>query len=290
MPSQTLMTVQKWIERFVLSNLEVHSASHAFRRGSSIVRCAQQHCGARWLVKMDIADFFGSITEIQIYRVFRKLGYVPLVAFELARLCTDVPTSSNKHRLIAWKTLRKRKGIKAYSNPYLGRLPQGAPSSPMLANLAMMEMDVKISQLASKYGLTYTRYSDDLTFSTKNEFSRAKSTEVIREVALLLKSKGLYPNNKKTAVIPPGARKVVLGLLVDGDVPRLSREFRDRMRQHLYYLETLGIQTHVDARGFDSVGGFYRHFGGLIDYANMVNPQYAAAIKARFTSLPWTGM
>ena len=80
------MQVQRWIAAHILNPLPVHHCSFAFKPGSSIIKCAARHTGARWLVKMDIAGFFSSISEIQVYRVFLSLGYQPLVAFELARL------------------------------------------------------------------------------------------------------------------------------------------------------------------------------------------------------------
>src|SRR5699024_11048139 len=140
----------------------------------------------------------------------------------------------------------------------------------MLANLAMRDIDEELQHLADSLNLVYTRYSDDIIFSTKGKFSRAEASTVIKQASFILKRRGLFPNRAKTAVIHPGARKIVLGLLVDQEHPRLSRKFRDRLRQHLYYLETKGITAHLEARGFDSAGGLYRHLRGLIDYANMV--------------------
>jgi RNA-directed DNA polymerase len=157
----------------------------------------------------------------------------------------------------------------------------------MLANLVMRDIDEKLQCLADAFGLAYTRYSDDITFSTRSSFSREQAYAVVKQSAAILKRQGFFPNRAKTAIIHPGARRVVLGLLVDQDQPRLSRAFRDRLRQHLYYLETRGIVAHVKARGFDSVGGLYRHLRGLIDYANMVDQPYAEKQLRRLLALPW---
>lgn len=286
-PEPTLGAVQAWIAENILQRADVHSASHAFKKGDSIARCAEAHAGARWLVKMDIADFFGSISEIDAYRVFKSLGYNPLVSFELARICTELPSQSDKHKLLSWKRHYVRSGIPAYSKEYIGRLPQGAPSSPMLANLTMIETDQQLTEIASSYGMTYTRYSDDLTFSTAGDFDKSSAYSLIEEVAEVLKRRNLFPNRRKTTVVHPGARRVVLGLLVDGDAPRLTRAFRDRLRQHLYFLEKRGIVAHVQARGFESTGGLYRHLRGLIDYAKSVDVGYAATQLARLEALPW---
>jgi RNA-directed DNA polymerase len=154
----------------------------------------------------------------------------------------------------------------------------------------MREVDAEIDAVAKEHGLLFTRYSDDMTFSTKNSYSRAEAVVLISDVAQILKSKGLFLNRKKTVIVPPGARKIVLGLLVDRDTPNLPREFKDRMRQHLYYLKNHGIQQHIARREFDSVGGAYRHLLGLINYANMVDSEYAEKLRTEFDSLPWPGV
>lgn len=286
-PQPTLGAVQAWIAEHILQRAEVHPASHAFKKGDSIARCAEVHAGARWLVKMDIADFFGSVSEIDVHRVFVALGYNPLISFELARICTELPSRSDKYALPPWQRHYARRGIPDYTQRYVGRLPQGAPSSPMLSNLTMVGTDQQLTEIAASVGMTYTRYSDDLTFSTKGDFDKARAYALIEEVAAVLKHRSLFPNRAKTVVVHPGARRLVLGLLVDGDAPRLTRAFRDRLRQHLYYLEKRGIVAHVQARAFESAGGLYRHLRGLIDYAHSVDPVYAAPQLARLEALHW---
>jgi RNA-directed DNA polymerase len=157
----------------------------------------------------------------------------------------------------------------------------------MLANLTMLVTDQQIQDIANKYGMAYTRYSDDITFSTRGDFRRDLAHRLVEEVSTVLKKRGLFPNRAKTRVIHPGARRVVLGLLVDGDAPRLTRQFRDRMRQHLHYLETFGIANHVQKRKFESAGGLYRHLRGLLDYANSIDPGYAMPLLRQLEALPW---
>lgn len=288
-PAPDLMQVQRWINAHVLANVPVHSASHAFRRHHSIKRCAARHCGARWLVKVDIADFFDSISEIQVFRVFCNLGYQRLVAFELARLCT-VATSSLSPRISFphWLVRRPNHVIGEYSQEMLGYLPQGAPTSPMLSNLVMSTADQELERIGRAFGMTYTRYSDDITFSTRSkDFGRTKASDLVGEVYRVLAKRGFLPQYRKTHVISPGSKKIVLGLSVDGDQPRLQRHFKDRLRQHLYYLHKVGPVAHAEKRGFDSVWGLKCHLKGLIDFANMIEPQYARERLAEFSAIEW---
>jgi RNA-directed DNA polymerase len=286
-PDPTLMTVQRWIAAYILNPQRVHHCSFAFKPQASILRCAARHVGARWLIKMDVAGFFGSISEIQVYRVFRSLGYQPLVAFELARLTTHAPNISDRYRHAEWQAKCHPSPISSYNRGRIGYLPQGAPTSPMLSNLIMRDADAEIEGLAKAAGVRYTRYSDDLTFSTRDDFDRARAKRLVWRVSAVLRQMGLEANPQKTRVVPPGGRKIVLGLLVDRATPRLSRDFRSMLRQHLYYLERLGPFEHTEARRFDTVSGMYRHVRGLIDFANMVEPGYARKMLSRFNAVEW---
>lgn len=152
----------------------------------------------------------------------------------------------------------------------------------------MRDTDKKIAALAAKAGLTYTRYSDDITFSTTGAFDRAKAIAVVWETTGILRRIGLEVNKRKTRIVSPGARKIVLGLLVDGKAPRLTREFRDCLRLHLHYLEMVGPEAHRTARNFDTVAGLYRHVRGLIDFAKSVDRDFAERMRAKFDAVGWS--
>ena len=288
-PSPSLMIAQKWINEFILKEIPVHTASHAFKIGNSIRKCAAKHCGARWLIKVDVMDFFESISEIQIFRTFKELGYQPLVAFELGRLCTiATPAESPRRFYENWQVRKHNESIPEYNQEFLGYLPQGAPTSPLLSNLIMRNHDAELNEIAKNYGLTYTRYSDDLSFSTRSKtFNRVTAKEVIKKAYDILSRAGFRPQSRKTKIIPPRSKKIILGLNVDGAVPRLQKEFKDRLRQHLYYLEKLGPIEHANRREFDSVWGMKCHIKGLIDYANMIEPEYSMLCLEKFEKLEW---
>lgn len=288
-PAPPLHYVQRWIHEHILEPIPAHKASFAFIRKKSIRDCAAQHCGAKWLIKLDIVNFFETVSEIQVFEAINSLGYQPLISFELARLCTIASPNHSPRRLLEnWRVKKKYKAITEYDQLLLGYLPQGAPSSPLLSNLVMRECDNKISIIAKKYKLKFTRYSDDITLSTRSsKFTRKIAKEVVKEVSQILSKQGYLPHFKKTKIIPTGAKKLVLGLNVDGSMPLLQKEYKDRIRQHLYYLKKLGPVNHVLARGFDSIWGFKAHLRGMIDYANMIEPSYAKDRLDEFKAIDW---
>jgi RNA-directed DNA polymerase len=287
-PETPLMRVQRWISRAILSQIHPHECSKAYAPESSVVKAAEEHCGARWLIKVDVQSFFESISEIQVYRLFLELGYQPLVSFEMARLCTRTVASSGRIASKAWHNRKYQSfGIENHRNWVVGHLPQGAPTSPMLSNLAMRDFDDAVNKIAGKHGLAYSRYSDDLVFSTESDYSRDQARRFVALVYKLMRERGLQPHRAKTVIVPPGARKIVLGLLVDGDVPRLSRDFRQALEQHLYYIEKFGPVRHAEKRRFKSISAMRRHLHGLISYAASVDSEFGQKCLHRFLSIDW---
>lgn len=294
-PDPQLLIVQRWLATNILNHATpfVHGSSKAFAPDCTLLRAAEPHCGAKWLIKVDVQNFFESISEIAAYRVFRRLGYQALISFELARLCTRLGSYTLRRSHQQWlRNPWRRYEIEAYNHRYsrIGHLPQGAPSSPMLANLAMHATDEELHALALKSRVTYTRYADDLIFSTKDPvFTRKEAIRVVGSVYRILGKYGFSPNIAKTRIVPPRARKIVLGLLVDESSPRLPREFREKMRMHLYYLKKVGVgpARHAAKRGFTAVAGLRNFLYGLAAFATQIEPQYGKHIKKELDSVAW---
>lgn len=285
-PPKTLKEVQRWIVENVLQHVSPHPASYAFHPGSSPVLAAEEHCACSFLLKVDIEDFFHSIGEGSVAAVFEEIGFQKLISFEMARLVTR---PLNRGRPVSDPAARWA-AIPSYQYPHEGMLPQGAPTSPMLANLVMRHADERLANLAARWGMRYTRYADDLAFSAPRD-SSITLPQVRRfrsEVLQILKEHGFRPNRRKTVIRGPGSRRIVLGMLVDGDTPRLSREFKDELRLHLHYLSSPlhGPAAHALARG-TGVSSMYHHIRGLIAWAQCVEPGYAAEALARFHVVAW---
>jgi RNA-directed DNA polymerase len=286
-PSPQLKTIQTFINSHILSKLQPHSASVAYAPGSKIYDAAQEHCAARWILKFDISDFFDSVNEKQVYHVFRKCGYPALLSFEMARLCTILKPRAPFHNCKTRPYDRYK--IKEYVNIRLGTLPQGAPSSPMLANLVSMKMDEEITSLAEVYGCTYTRYADDMTFSTAEDLNRQSISQIINRMTHLLASFGYRLNQKKTKVISPGARKIYLGLNVNESKPHLTKAYKRRISKHLYFClkSEVGPEAHSKHLRFYSIIGFKNHLYGLIAYAKQIEPDFGNSCMQDFNKINW---
>jgi RNA-directed DNA polymerase len=284
-PTEHLLRVQRWIHENILMRRRVHGASAAFGAGCDPRKNANSHAGAKWLVKLDITDFFEAVSERQVYRAFRAAGFVALMAFQLTRICTKTSDFPWKYRKRRWKNPNQSRH-KLFATTGLGHLPQGAPTSPMLANLVCVEMDAELERCATEFGCTYTRYADDIVFSAAN-LDRARAHDLIRRASVILGGHGFNRNRHKTHVAPPGARRVVTGLLVDRARPRLTGEYKERILLHLYHARTKTIHGHCVRRGFRSLLGFRAHLDGLITYAEYIDAEFGAECRAQFNTLPW---
>lgn len=281
-PEPSLMRLQRWIAQNVLNAERPHPRSYAFTPCRSLIQAAEHHAGCRWLIKMDLKDFFESINERQVYLVFRSMGYGALLSFEMARICTRLPGAYT-----AGPTYNLSLGYKFRRS---GHLPQGAPTSPMLANLVVRRLDRKLESISLKYGWLYSRYADDLTFSTKEKTGRGAAISLVKIIEREVHDFGLRKNPEKTSITPPGHRKVLLGLLIDRDQPRLTRKFRNNLETHLFALAhpDLGAKAHCAKRGFRSITGLRRHLAGLIAFAHAVDKPYADRLYADFNKIDWS--
>ena len=270
-PEPILMDVQRWILHNILCACSVHPSSYAYQRERSIVDCAEMHLDARWLIKLDIHDFFHSVPEHSVYPIFQRLGYPRLLSLELTRLCTRRGPMDQTSYEVPYESTAP------YKTPVRGRLPQGAPTSGVLANVAMLDADAKLEALAHSEGLVYTRYSDDLTFSAGQDFSRPRAAHVIRRASAIVERSGFSLHRGKTRVVPPGARHIVLGLLLAEGRVRLRSEFKRRLEVHIRGVAKFGLTEHAQVRHFDSVLSMINHVDGCIAFAKSVDPKFAEA-------------
>jgi RNA-directed DNA polymerase len=261
-PLPDLAKAQRWILDYMFGGSDPGLGSFAYHRGVSVKDCAEVHMGARWLVKLDLRDFFNSIDERRVAKIFRMTKTEEETSVALAKLCTRVPLP------------RRLSG-----NQALGYLPQGAPISGMLANLAAHNLDLSLSRLAWNQDLRYTRYSDDITFSSPSVFSRAKADRVIRSARDHIARNNFVMNEKKTRICPPGSRLAVMGLLVDSERVRLSPDFKKRLKWHVYGSKRFGVVQYSASKGFSDVEKYLLHVDGLFAHAMHVEPEWTQPLE-----------
>lgn len=279
------MLVQRHMLDVWLTQIVPHPAAGAYREGVSVVDGAIQHLRADTVIRLDIASFFTSIRERALYKALRAAHWrwsndqdprrlSPLAAYQFAVLFTAIDSGSWLNRgtggLVRDGVWTERQY--PYRRMREGYLPQGAPSSGALANFVMRPADEEIYRHASRLGLRYTRYSDDLYFSSRREVPHHVVNSLVKTVRGVLSLHGLHLNDAKTRVSRRGARRSVLGILVDGPVPRLPRERHREIELHLRGVDRSGLEGHARERNFSSVDALTDHVSGLIAWARQVEP------------------
>ncbi|RME27953.1 MAG: RNA-directed DNA polymerase [Deltaproteobacteria bacterium] len=194
-PSRELKQLQRVILRRLLSRLKAHPAAHGFEKGRSAVTHSANHCGKKLIVVLDIEDFFRNTTERRVRDYFRSIGWNEKASELLTRLTT-----------------------------FEGGLPQGAPTSPRLSNLVNYTMDLRLSRFCDMRSITYSRYADDLCFSTDDE---SWTGQLLRTVPEILSDFGYRVNRAKTRFLRAHQRQLVTGLVVNEKVnlPRSTRRW-----------------------------------------------------------------
>ena len=180
----------------------------------SVKDAASVHCGKKWLMKLDIKDFFNSITEEQIKEIISR--YVSLYESQIQIRRTD---ESDTEQIFSMCTIK-------------GKLPTGAPTSPYIANLLLMDFDYEIQKFCYEYCVVYSRYMDDLFFSSYGPQYILSLVEL--EVLRQIKDLGFELNVPKIKYISSNKRQQVLGLGVNNQKPVLTKEDKRKYRSYFY--------------------------------------------------------
>jgi RNA-directed DNA polymerase len=292
-PGAELQRALRWLNSEIFGRVEPHSRCFSYRKNVLVRDCAAQHSESKWLIKFDIENFFESISEVRVYWLMRSLGFTSLLSFEIAKIVT-VPIAFVIRRAVAERPLSPSMAyandkyvIDGYYFPERGVLGQGLATSPAVSNLVCRSMDEELFLLSQERGLVFTRYADDITFSSADmRLSRSAIRELRTRVSSVLRAHGFRENRAKFSVAGPGSRRIVLGLLVDGESPRLSKAMRARIRGHLKYLSR-GPAEHALRRGFRSLDSLRDHVRGLIASTKDVDPAFHDASLEMFGKIPW---
>lgn len=163
---------------------------------------------------------------------------------------------------------------------YNGFLPQGASSSPYLSNLVCLELDKKIHSFILDKGITYTRYADDLTFSSNDDL-----TDYILEIKNVITEKDFKINEKKMRLQKDSIRQIVTGLVVNSKV-NVPRQYYRSLKQEIYYCKKYGVYSHMKKKKI-LYSNYKYHLYGKALYIRMINPEKGEKLISDLNSLDW---
>lgn len=295
-PKAKLKRIQLKVLDDILSAVPIHESAHGFCVGRSVVTCVQPHVGKPFCLKMDLQHFFPCIPVGRIHHIFRTIGYPPKVALVLARLCTVcTPTavlSASEQAIQRQKDREvfdrdddsqvhsKNDGCE-FPQMLQRHLPQGAPTSPSLANLAAFALDLRLEKFSRSQGIHYTRYADDLLFS--GVCPRKTYWRWFHSVAAaIVIESGFAVNFRKTRWMPDAQRQSALGTVFN-EKTNVRRHDFDRLKATLYNC----IRQGPASQNVTGHSDFKSHLAGRIQWIKTLNPTKAQRLLAIFEKIQW---
>lgn len=212
-PRVALKIIQKWLSIQLERHYKAPDHVYGFVAGRSHLLAAQRHSSARWLVSVDVKNFFASTPQKSVETAFLKLGYNAQSAQLLGQLTC-----------------------------FNGFLVQGAPTSPILSNMCMAQVDEKLDIIATKQGTRLTRYADDIVFSGE---AGAAPTDILEAIEQVFQDSPWLLAEDKTEVAEFPKRLKVHGLLVHGESVRLTKGYRNRLRAYAHLKATNNIEENA---------------------------------------------
>lgn len=256
-PSDELRLCQKFIKEYILEKIPTSQFCTGFKQEQSIKTNAERHLGCNYLLNMDIQNFFSSIKEKRVFGCLKKnTEYSNEVLMCLTELCC-----------------------------YNGFLPQGACTSPDLSNIIAYDLDIRLSKMSDRFHFVYSRYADDLTFSSKEYISKNAYHDIIQ----LIQNEGFKVNYKKTRFASKDQRMEVTGLLINTGTVKISRTYKKELEQELYYVKKFGLQNHRERKGFKNL--YYQdHVLGKILFVYSIEPDASKKIFQMYSEIDWDSM
>lgn len=249
-PCKPLANAQRWIQMNVLNLLGRTPHAHGYSEGRSIATFAVQHVDKKVVLKLDLKEFFPSISYRRVRALFAGLGYSTEISAVFAMLCTE-PSTEGCRRAFR-------------------QLPQGACTSPALVNLACRRLDHRLGRLGQGYGFVYGRYGDDLSFSGDLD-----PGDLLLRARRIIRSVGFEENEKKAAVMHAGQQQQLVGVVVNYR-PRIDKEELRRLRAILHNAQKLGLES----QNYDGRPNFVDYLEGKISWISMIDPVRGDALRA----------
>ncbi len=227
-PKPKLKEAQTWVLENILNKIEVHDSAHGFLPTKNIVSNAKSHVRAKMVINFDLENFFPSITYKRVKGIFRSFGYSEAVSTVFGLICTAPEV---EEIAIDSKTYFVGLGER--------HLPQGSPASPAISNIIARRYDKGLTKIAKNLGFKYTRYADDLTFSTKE--NNADFKKLMAQVRFVTKEQGFKINENKTRILRRGRQQEVTGIVVNDKIS-IDRKTLRRFRAVLHQAENNGLE------------------------------------------------
>ena len=269
-PKARLKEAQTRLLKNILDRIPVHAAVHGFVKGRSIKTFTAPHAGRRVVLKMDLRNFFPSVAAARIRGLFRILGYPEGVANLLSGLSTTVAPADITRQL--------KDAGHLYAQPHL---PQGAPTSPALANLCAYRLDCRLAGYARAAGADYTRYADDLAFSGGREFER-RADCFAAHIAVIAQDEGFQVHHRKTRVMRAGVRQHLAGLTLNQQANVTRADF-DRLKATL----TNCLRNGPAGQNRENHPAFRAHLEGKVAFVAMIHPEKGEKLRRLFERILW---
>jgi hypothetical protein len=267
-PLPRLKGTQRTVLRAVLDAVPPHEAAHGYVRGRSAVTHAAAHTGHRLVLTLDLQAFFASVSAARVYGVFRSCGYPEAVAHLLTGLCTVATPLAVLRGAPAGPGLAALR--RELATPHL---PQGAPTSPALANLVAQGLDRRLAGLAARYGLAYTRYADDLCFS-----GRALPRLLVTAVGDVVRDEGFEVQEAKTRLRGRSQRQLVTGVVVNEHTAPRRADY-DALKALLHDARLHGCEVAGRRHPHHDLPS---HVLGRIAWVAALHPERGARLRAAF--------
>ena len=254
-PKWRLKTIQRRILHGILDRIPSHDCSHGFKKNRSIFTFTQPHKNKNVVLKFDLKDYFLSTERARVRSLFHLAGYPPTISRHLAGICCH---QANPHHLP-----NNLKGKWLYERPHL---PQGAPSSPALADKLLYRLDLRLLGLARKMALSFTRYADDIAFSSGKPLGNKSIASFTLLIENIISEEGWQVNPKKTRVMRQSQQQRLTGLVINQGT-NLPRKEYDQIRAILHRCK----QNGFEAENRECHPNFVAHLQGRIQFVLQSN-------------------
>jgi retron-type reverse transcriptase len=226
-PKPQLKRLQYWILDNILYKIAVRDEAHGFVPKRNILTNALPHVQKAVVINADLQNFFPTIDYARVKGLFKSLGF----SHEIATLLALIVTEAEQKEVIL-------DGEKLFL--YTGKryLPQGSPASPMITNLICRRLDKRLKGIATTLGFDYSRYADDMSFSSLEYRHIHKMLFWLKKI---VKEEGFALHPDKTRIMKKGSRQEVTGVVVN-DKPAINRRELKKFRALLYQIEQSGLE------------------------------------------------